>query len=227
MNAKQRLNSRIRGWFPQEPYFQGNHAKVIYENKPQPQKFIEPLYNGSAIRSTRPLIIALVIFDLIMGYFTIIVARDFGERGFTLPMIIWTVSGIIVGAASGVMQTRRIVRKLSKDFQYHPSLRDLVYSLPVLILSLPASGAIALYYNSLLIPAVLQFAVSGAALNTTGMVARFVLFSAYEKRENMSIMQAISGGGLVVIPQPPSSFSGSNDEVKNWTFRKTGGNTLQ
>jgi hypothetical protein len=216
---REEILKKLRGWFPQEPYLKGIHAKVNSENKPQPPKAIETLYSGSATQSIRPLIVIWLVLDSLLGYLIIAGAWDFGAGYYPIPVVIWMISGLVLGAVLGVKQTQRIVQKLSRDFQYRSRLGEVVYSFPIFLLSVPVYAVIMLYYPNLSLAGLVQFLVSGFALSTAVVVSKYVLFSAYEKKENMTIVQTVKGGGLLVIPQPPDAFDGGY-EARNWTFRK-------
>lgn len=212
MTIKQSLEHRIRGWFPKEPYLGGNRTQLSSESK-QPPLVIQSGYNTSAAQSARALTIVWIVLDSFLGILTVAAGRDFGNI-FPWSVVVWIITGIILGACSGIMFTRSIIQRISKDYQYHPSLADVVqFSFPIIIFSVAGLTVIFLFYSNLILSALIQLMASAYTLNTASMVARSVLFPAYEKRETMQLMQKVFGGGIIAIPKPPNSNVNTSEMI--------------
>jgi hypothetical protein len=211
MNVKKRIRSRIRGWLPKEPCLGGNHAELGCEIK-QPPLVIRSGYNIRVSQFTLALTVVWVMLDAYLGFFAFEIARDSGF--FPLSVVLWIVSGIAIGVFSGVTLVRKMVKRLSKNYEYHPSIADIFqFSFPVIIFSLAGLTLIWLFQTNLLTIATLGLMASTYAFGTAFTLAETMLFPAYEKRENMQLMQKIFGGGIIAIPNPSSPFWNGNKTV--------------
>ena len=209
MNVKKSIRSRIRGWFPKEPCLGGNHTELGCGSK-QPPLVIRSGYNTSASQYALALTVVCVVLDAYLGFLAVEIAIDSGF--FPLSIVIWIISGIAIGSFSGVTLVRKMVKRLSKNYEYHPSIPDILqFSLPVIIFNLAGLMLIYLFQTDLWTIATLEPMVSTYALCTA--LAETKLFSAYEKRENMQLMQKTFGGGIIAIPNPPSRFWNGNKAV--------------
>ena len=204
MNVKKKVHSRIRGWFPKEPWLGGNHVKLGCESK-QPPLVIPSGYTTRAAQSALALTVVWVMLDAFLGFFAVEIARDSGF--FPLSVVLWIISGIAIGGFSGVTLVRKMVKRLSKNYEYHPSIADILqFSLPVILFYLAGIILVWLFQPTLFLDASLELMVSTYAFGTAFALAETMLFSAYEKRGNMQLMQKTFGGGIIAIPNPPRPF---------------------
>jgi hypothetical protein len=211
MTNKEEINQQTRGWLPKEPCLRGNHTELGCGSK-QPPLVIHSGYNTSATQSALALTVVWVMLDAFLGFFAVEIARDSGF--FPLSVVLWIISGIAIGVFSGVTLTRKIVKRLSKSYEYHSNLADVFqFSFPVIIFSLAGLMLIWLFQTNLLTIASLELLVSTYALCTAKGLADTVLFSAYEKRENMQLMQKTFGSRIIAIPNPPSPLWNGNKAV--------------
>ena len=211
MNVKKSIRSRIRGWFPKEPCLGGNHTELGCGSK-QPPLVIRSGYNTSASQYALALTVVCVVLDAYLGFLAVEIAIDSGF--FPLSIVIWIISGIAIGSFSGVTLVRKMVKRLSKNYEYHPSIPDILqFSLPVIIFSLVGLTVIWLFYTNLYLVASVEFIASTYAWCTAFALAETMLFSAYEKRENMQLMQKTFGGGIIAIPNTPTPFWNGNKAV--------------
>jgi hypothetical protein len=211
MTNKEEINQQTRGWLPKEPYFGGNHTELGCGSK-QPPLVIHSKYNASATQSALTLTVVCVMLDALLGFLAVEIAIDSGF--FPLSIVIWIISGIVIGVFSGVTLVRKMVKRLSKNYEYHPSIADILqFSLPVIIFNLAGLMLIHLFQPNLWTIATLEPMVSTYALCTAFALAETRLFPAYEKRENMQLMQKTFGGGIIAIPNHPSPLWNGNKAV--------------
>ncbi len=121
MTVKRTLQSRIRGWFPQEPHMMSTRFKAEYENKRQPP-IIPPEYNVSATKTNAAIGIFLIIFFGYMTYASYSIARN---PTLTLQVFAWIIASLAVGAISSIMFAQNQFNRLSKDYQVRTNRKDI------------------------------------------------------------------------------------------------------
>ncbi len=211
-NSKlRRLGKLIRGWLPKEPCLRGNHAELGCGSK-QPPLVIRSGYNISATQSVLTYTVVWVTLDALLGLLAVEVIWESGF--FPLPVALWIIAGIAIGVFSGVTLARKVVKRLSKSYEYHRSIADVFqFSFPVIIFSFAGLMLVWLFQPDLLFIADLGLIASMYALCTATTLAETMLFPAYEKRENMKLMQKTFGGGIIAVPNPPSPLWNGNKAV--------------
>ena len=196
MNVKKSLESRIRGWFPQEPSRISMSCKVEFEAKNPP-----PMIRSDFTLSATKFAGALTIFYIIFYGFI-----DFSfpslER-YTISafqVLAWIIVGVAIGIVSMVVYTRNELCRLSRDYQTSVNWKELILILlvPGLVISF---GGWYIFGSSLAV--IITVYVWGVSISLT----RYGLLYFYEKTENMRIMTGWFGGGFAIIPKAPNNVA--------------------
>ncbi|MCW4000200.1 MAG: hypothetical protein NWE93_08165 [Candidatus Bathyarchaeota archaeon] len=169
------------------------------------------------------LTVFLIIIDLFWGCFFFGLALD-SPGWISLFAVGWMIAGIILGAGLGVLSIRRVMRKLFEDHRYQMDLRGFLPFVPLTIFAIFAAYADVVFNEGPTISPSLAFVVSGLALITAAAIARYVLFPAFEKRENMRLMIAGFGGGIVAVPKENPLMTGC--EAGDGELGKEGGGAV-
>ncbi|MCW4000202.1 MAG: hypothetical protein NWE93_08175 [Candidatus Bathyarchaeota archaeon] len=192
MKASEMLANRIRGWFPQEPRLicsanlQGHEAK-------QPPRIIPSDYT----LSTTKYAVVLAVFNVVLfGFMSFSI-------GLELRASLVTAAWVTMGAAAGLVcswaLTTRQLGVLAKEYHYRFTAKELV--LLLLIAAMPITGGFACWsiygrdlspFLALLYPWVVSFAIT-----------RPLLLAAFERKNDMRIVQSTWGTGMYLIPKPP------------------------
>lgn len=198
---KRDLENRIRGWFPKEPYsIVVRHVKVDTEPK-QPPLVIPPWSNQSATASAAMTAIMWIIISS-MAILTISIDFDYASP---LIQVAFLLAGLAVGAAYGVLSTKKIVAILSRKHQYNYTGKTLVLAIVLVV---------AIFGFFAVLPSIIGYSpISGALIRGfwlsfysfagSMLMARYVGFFAFEKRQNMRLLQ--SSMSIFVIPKAPDS----------------------
>jgi hypothetical protein len=203
MNVKKILESRIRGWFPHEPSLITKGLQVNNEYK-QPPQIIPPRYNASATKLLGGYTIFWIIF---YGYFFIyffnFVIFNFGSHPVSALQIVgWIIAGSAVGVIPHAIVTKNQLSRLSKDYQFHTNKKDWVLLFVPMILFLCLSSLVNVFLYSSLRMLLISFYCWGVSSQLT----RIILFAAFEKRENMRLMQSWwESTTIILLPKPPNS----------------------
>ncbi len=196
MRAKETLQNRIRGWFPQEPCRTSRYCKVEFEAK-NPPLMIRSDFTLSATKFAGALTIFYIIF---YGFI------DFSFPGLewysisAFQVIAWIIVGVAIGIVSMVVYTRKELCRLSRDYQTGVNWKGLILVLlvPGLVFTF---GGWYIFGSSLV--GTISVYVWGVSISLT----RYGLLYFYEKTENMRIMTSWFGGGFAVIPKAPNSVA--------------------
>ena len=191
MNVKKSLENRIRGWFPKEPYIISTRLNVDYETKKPPQ-VIPPEYKVSATK----VVGAIAIFwTILYGYisFTILDFERYPVSSFQI--VPWIIAGTVVGVIIGTIFTKNQLRRLSRDYQFSINGKDMVLLIVPLVLFFVFGISVSLSYSftNMSIPVMQGFLISFLSLGISLQIIRYVLFVAFEKKENMRIVQSWFG----------------------------------
>lgn len=209
MNAKRSLKNRIRGWFPQEPtlkkplQFQGGRVKVESDIKPQ-SIVIPPGYNVSATKTAGLQSIYFTVLGFFFVYIFSFLTPDFS---FSLTyMVAWVIAGLTVGAISGGMYTKNQLKRLSKNQQIYPNIKDMILlCVPMLTLFFVGIYSMWFLYGAYMQgSALLVLLASVFALGISAQTTMYALFASFEKRKNMCLMRMAVGWRIIAIPKPPS-----------------------
>ncbi len=203
MTLKKRLEHRIRGWFPKEPYIISARLNVEHEDKKPPQ-VIPPEYKVSATKVTGAFAIFWTIF---YGYlfFTILDLKRYPVSSFQI--VPWIIAGTVVGVIIGSMFTKNQLGRLSREYQFSINGKDMVLLIVPLVLFFVFGFSVGLSYSftSMSITVMHGFLISFLSLGISLQIIRYVLFVAFEKKENMRIVQSWFGYGFLLIPKAPNS----------------------
>ena len=219
MNVKKNLQNRIRGWFPQEPYTVSTRLNADYENK-QPLLIIPSEYTVSATKFAG---IFAILWIILYGFisFTLLNLERYLIPAFQI--VAWIIAGLTVGVISTTMSTKNQLSRLSKDYQFFPKGKDMglliVPTVLFFIFGVFVSWSI---YGAMHVPLFQGFLISGYALGISIVITRVILFVAFEKKENMRIMQSWFGFGSFLIPKAPDgsvncSETGAKQELSSLT----------
>ncbi len=136
----------------------------------------------------------------------------------------WIITGIAVGTISSLLSTKSELRRLVRDYQAPPSVKDMaLIAVPMFLffifcfsIGLSMLGSV----ERLMISQGLLFSVYfwGISIDIT----RVVLFAMFEKKEKMRIVQRWMGGGIALIPRPPNTSNPTETAVKKELPNSTG-----
>jgi hypothetical protein len=202
MNAKKSLGNRIRGWFPQEPYMISTRFKVENIDKRQPP-IIPPGYNVS---STKVAGIVAILYIIIYG-FSSFYNLNFEEYAISVFQgVAWIIFGVAAGTISSIIFTQNQLGRLLKDYQFSTNGQDLVLLIVPLVLFSIFVFFVSFSFNGIMhITALQGCVISVFAYGVSMLIIRYVLFLAFEKNENMRLMQSWGGKLMILIPKAPES----------------------
>jgi hypothetical protein len=225
MNAKKSLENRIRGWFPQEPIlkktFQVQSVRVKADSEPkQPPLIISPWSNTSAKKVAGGVIVLWIIISSIFLSMNLNLNYPFSPA-FQVSCVL---AGLAVGAISGFFVTRKEVRSFSRNHQILPNTRNTTLLVICTVVIFVVFFAIFLFTKGF--SAYLGLVANGLVLSVYPAIlsmstVRYFAYSAFEKRENMRLVQSWTGGGLFVIPKAPDSISSRSEFVNQDNKWKT------
>ena len=203
MTVKKTLQNRIRGWFPQEPYRISTRIKVDYENIHQPPT-IMPNYNVSATKAAG---VGAILWTIVYGFLfsTILQFERYPVTAFQI--VAWIAVGSAIGIISAMMGTKNQLSRLLKDFKFYPNGKDIALQIVPMVVYV-ISGSFTIFFilgSNIYAPPSQGFAFSVYALSVFIFVTRPFLFFAFERRENMRLMQSWVGGEIILIPKAPKS----------------------
>lgn len=205
MNAKATLN-RIKGWFPKEPYSISTGVKEDSKTKTQPLA-IPPGYDLSAtlVAGLTTVFYAILGSLLIISFFSL-------ERSITIAFLItWIMAGLTIGAISGTVETKNQLKRLSKSHPLKTSKEDLIILIIPLFLLFIVGQFLSINYIGLRSSALLDDLSAVFVFAIIVQVIRCVLFSAYEKREKVCLMQNGFRGKIIAIPKNQKLFANQVD----------------
>ncbi len=135
MNVKRSLQSRIRGWFPQEP--EGLKLSIAPDfgaKNPMPAKNYKP---GSA-RVLSPINIAIGLFINLLLVMFLFRADSLPSFSFSGPLgnyVVMAIAGVAVGVVVGMLPAYKILEQLTKGHKtYIKSLKIVTINLAYIIL---------------------------------------------------------------------------------------------
>jgi hypothetical protein len=196
-----KLSSRIRGWFPREPYLISTRSKIKQENRPPPP--IIPAYKLSAIKFAGGYAIFWIIFYGLMFF-----AFNPGRYPISgLQVAVWVIAGSAIGIFSGAAYTKNQLRRLMRDYQIFVDGKDIallgvpiiLFTFFVFLVSLSIPSSIGVYVSQGLM-------ISVYSWGDSFVITRTIQLATFERRENMRIMQSWWNTDLVLIPKAPDSF---------------------
>jgi hypothetical protein len=206
-----RLLSKIRGWFPTEPYSLSKGVKEDSKTKTQPIA-IPPGYDLSAtlIAGLTTVFYAILGSLLIISFFSL-------ERSITFAFLVaWIIAGLTIGAISGTVETRNQLKRLSKGHPLKTSKEDLIILIIPLFLLFIVGQYLSINYIGLRSLALLSDLSAVFAFAVIVQVIRYGLFLAYEKREKVCLMQSSLRGRIIAIPKAPNG----NENQVNFVNRR-------
>ncbi len=214
MTVKKTLQNRIRGWFPQEPYRISTRIKVDYENIHQPP-IIMPNYKVSATKAAGLLAIFwIIIYGILDGF---VFSSSYNLEKYPISVfqfLPWIVASIAVGVITSTIVTKNQLRRLSRDCHFYANGKDMVLLIIPIVIFLIFGFLVSLTIstaslNGVAFPGFL-FLFSVYAWGVSLVAMRPVLFFAFERKENMRLMQSWWGMGIFLIPKPPESNVNQN-----------------
>jgi hypothetical protein len=215
MKNRNNLQERIRGWFPQEPIlkktFQVQSVRVKADSEPkQSPLVISPWSNTNAKKVVGGSIVLWIIYS------SIFFSMTFTLDSFSSPalQVSCVLVGLAVGAISGFFVTRKEVRNLSRNHQILPNTRNAILLIIFAVVILVIIFAILLFteWSSAFLGIVANgFILSVYPAILSMFTVRYFAYSAFEKRENMRLVQSWTGGGIFVIPKAPDTISSRSE----------------
>jgi MFS family permease len=199
------LKNWIHGWFPQEPCLISSTLKLTQEKK-QPPPFIPSEYKVSATKYVSALAIFWITFYGLLFTYSISSTAPFMLNiisGFQVAA--WIIAGAAVGTISCALFTRNLLKRLARNYQTSVNEKDMTLFIITIVLFSVFGYLVSWFSNPsvYLIPNLRGLLISVFALGVSIVVTQAVLFAAFERKENMRIMQRWFGPGFVLIPKPP------------------------
>ena len=169
MNAKKTLQNRIRGWLPKEANASNLPTKMDFRIK-FPFFVSNQLGNGNVRTIKVTGFLSSILFMVFFGINLLFPNIGFGFRALTIAF------GFVFGLVSSIWVTPRILKRTEnhKDSMGWKEFLGLTPAFLFLLLAIPSSAFTMFYLFSMLI--------------TFGLV-RFVLFSSYEKKNKVFLVQ--------------------------------------
>jgi hypothetical protein len=211
--VKKTLQNRIQGWFPQETYRISTRINLNYENKRQPP-IIPP---GYTLNSTRVAAIVAIFYIIIYGFLSLN-NLNFEEHPISVFQVVaWIIFGVSVGTFSSIIFTQNQLGRLLKDYKFSTNGKDLVLLIVPLVLFFIFGFFVSLSFYGIMHTAALHgWLISVYTYGVSMLIIRYVLFLAFEKRENMRLMQSWWGMEIFLIPRAPdSNVNGTKIDTKN------------
>ena len=197
MNVKNTLKDRIRGWFPHEPTLISTRLMVNHEYK-QPPLIIPSEYNVSSTKITG----GFAVFWTIFFGLNFLTSFNFGIHSIPLFQIIsWILAGLTVGIISTTILTKNQLSRLSKDYQFTPNKKEFVLLIVPIVLFFIFGG----FVNWFLYSSLHLWLLSLLSWGVCTLITRTILFAAFEKKENMRLMQSWTGTDIFLVPKAPNS----------------------
>jgi|WetSurMetagenome_2_1015567.scaffolds.fasta_scaffold87295_2 hypothetical protein len=210
MTPKKSLENRIRGWFPKEPYLVSNRLNLDYETK-KPSKVIPSEYKVSTTKvAGAGAIFWIILYGFLVLYSVNSINRDYPISSFQL--IAWTIAGLALGAISCIIFTKNQLGRLIKDYQFSTTGKDVIF----LIVSFVMFSIFGFFVSQS--PAIQGSMISLYAWGVSFLTTRVTLFAAFEKKENMRIVQRWFGAGGVgafLVPKPPNGNTNCSESTAN------------
>ena len=193
---KKIIESKIMGWFPQEP------CQIIIGTKEDNENEQHPLVIPSGYNLSTTLIARLTaVFWAILGSILIIPFLSF-ERNVSFPFqVTWIIAGLAVGIVSGLVGTKNQLGRLSKDRQLNTNKKDLIILIFPLFLLFMIGQFISVNYVGLRTSALLGDLCAVFAFAVIVQVIRYGIFSAFEKKEKVCFLQSSFRGRVMITEE--------------------------
>ncbi len=189
---------------------------VNHENK-QPPLIIPSEYKLSATKFAA----GLAIFWLMLYGFTIFTSLDLERYPISaFQVVAWIIAGLAVGTISSAMFTLNQLGRLSKYYQFSTNGKDIVlFIVPTVLFFIFG------FFGGRSIGIGVQgFLISGYAWGLSLQITRIVMLLAFERKENMRLMQSWWGPNIFLMPKAPNinvnrSDAATKKELSNLTVR--------
>ncbi len=113
----------------------------------------------------------------------------------TFQAVAWIIAGLAVGAITGTILAKNQLRRLSKDYQFSTTGKDIVLIVVPIVLFF--------IFSSILGWSTILFSIY--SLGVSIQITRWIVFFNFEKKENMRLMQSWWGMEIFLIPRAPQS----------------------
>lgn len=164
----------------------------------QPPLIIPPQYNVSATKIAGGYAILWILF---LGFE---VLTSFNLEFHPIPLfqiMAWILAGLIVGIVSEALRTKNQLSRLSNDYQFTPNKKDQLFVIVPIVLFSILSG----FVNWFLYSSLQVWLISNLSWIVSSQITRTILFAAFEKKENMRLIQNWLEPKIILIPKPPNS----------------------
>lgn len=212
MNIKKTFRNRVRGWFPQEPYLIKTMVRMNTEKQQNPL-VIPADCNLSATKLAMALAIIWIVF---YGYFSLINIR-YSISAF--QVMAWVIAGSAFGVLLHLIITKRQLDRLSRNYRMSPTGGETLLVIISEILFFIFAGFVSWFMSASLQLTLQGLLVSIYSWGVSIFITKPVLFTIFEKRAKMSIVQSWWGLEVFLIPKPP------NRTVNGWKSRLHFGDT--
>jgi hypothetical protein len=181
MKERKSLQSRIRGWFPQEPRMMVSARLNVDSEKKQPPLMIPPEYKVS----TTKVAVVFAVFWIIFYGFMFCTIIDLDRHPVSaFQAVAWIIVGLSIGAISALIFTKNQLGRLSKDYKFFTNGKDLVLLLVPQILFFIFGFIMSWYFGSSTgLPSLQGVYISIYFWVVSFEITRIILFVAFEKRE--------------------------------------------
>ena len=193
MNIKKSFEKRIRGWFPNEPYSISTGAEE--DCKTNQLLSIPPEYD----LSTKLVAGLTAVFWAILGSLLIVSFFCIVKNNGVIFQVAWVIVGVTIGAISGLVETKKQLKRLSKDHLLNTNKDDLIILVIPLFLLFITGEFISIYYSGLRTSALIGDLTAVFTFSVVVQVIRCGLFSAYEKKAHVYLMQSSFRGKIIAV----------------------------
>jgi hypothetical protein len=206
MNVKKNIHSRIRGWLPKEPSLTGlptinMQFRKQYKIK-EPPSIIPAEYHLSFTKYT---VAFTVFFILIYGFMFFITPPE----KFTisaLQSLAWIIAGLAAGTIIGKVFTNNQLVRLSENIKTKTTAKDLFFLVVPLIAFFILGYFASTYFYAISVYHLQGLLISIYSLEVSLLVMRCYLLYAFEKRENMRIVNSWFGLYFFLVPKAPTDL---------------------
>jgi hypothetical protein len=210
VTLKNKLESRIRGWFPQDIVMVSTKVKVNTENV-QPSLLIP----ANCTLSSTKYAMGFTIFLVILYGYTSFRSLNIVRHPISLSQAVaFVVLGLVVSAVASIPLTKNKLDQLQNSYRSPLQKKELF---------LPLASAGLLFVLSYFVSLACQVSVflvtplSFYTWSVSFFAIRAAMFEDFERKENMRIMQGWFIPELLLIPKAPDSKVNNR---KSWLIKR-------
>jgi hypothetical protein len=148
-------------------------------------------YNVSVIKMFGATTIFWIVIYGILFFYTLNLAE---VPASTSQIVASIVAGLAVGAFVGIISTKNQIGRLSKNYKFSTTGKDIVLNVVSIVLFC--------IFGAVLSWSTILFSVYFFGVST--LITRWVFFFNFEKKEDMRLMQSWWGTEIFLVPKAPS-----------------------